>query len=324
MELAVDHRTPLLSAAPSRSDVARRTRSGQSEALQQVLAELGERVKPITLARERTLPVAAPFDRLLPDEGLVRGRVLSCRGVADTSLAFGLIRDALAQGAWGALVDVSTFGADAASEFGIPLERIVRVETGAAEAESTAGVGAVASWIDVMGAAVDGFDVVVTTVPAEVRSARSPAAVRKLATRVQQKGAIVVVLGESGALTSDLVFSTERTEWSGVTEGAGHLRSRIIHVVAGGRRLPVSRNVSLLVDATSGRAVCSLAPAPTIGSVSGTRATVDIVDMAEESSERDPQAELLAEMADSLAATTDPDAGLRGLDSDASDRRLAG
>ncbi len=324
MELAVDHRTPLLSAAPSRSDVDRRTHSGKSEALQQVLAELGERVKPITLARERTLPVAAPFDRLLPDEGMVRGRVLSCRGVADTSLAFGLIRDALAEGAWGALVDVGTFGADAASEFGIPLERIVRVETGAAEAERTTGVGAVASWIDVMGAAVDGFDVVVTTVPAELRGARSPAAVRKLVTRVQQKGAIVVVLGESGALNCDLVLSTGHTEWTGVTQGAGHLRSRVIHVEAGGRRLPVSRHVSLLVDATSGRAVCSLAPAPAVGSTSRTESTVDIVDMAQESSERDPQAELLAEMAGSLAAATDPGVGIGGLDSDDSDHRLAG
>lgn len=306
MELAVDHRTPSLSAAPSRPETDRRAGSRQSEALQHVLAELGERVKPVTLARERTLPVAAPFDRLLPDEGMVRGRVLSCQGVADTSLAFGLIRDALAEGAWGALVDVATFGVDAASEFGIPLERVVRIETGAADAERAAGVGAVASWIDVMGAAIDGFDVVVTTVPAELRGAKSPASVRKLATRVQQRGAVVVVLGESGALPSDLVLTTERTEWVGVTQGAGHLRSRVVHVVAGGRRLPVPRNVSLLVDATSGRAVCSLAPVPGIGSAS------DIIDLAEEStSERDPQAELLAEMTDSL-------------DSGDHDRRLAG
>lgn len=321
MELAVDHRTPSLSAAPSRSGVDRSTCSQQSEALRNVLAELGERVKPVTLARERTLPVAAPFDRLLPDEGMVRGRVLSCRGVADTSLAFGLIRDALVEGAWGALVDVATFGADAASEFGIPLERIVRIETGAADAERVAGVGAVASWIDVMGAAVDGFDVVVTTVPAELRGARSPAAVRKLATRVQQKGAVVVVLGESGALSSDLVMSTERAEWIGVGQGAGHLRSRVVHVVAGGRRLPVSRKVSLLVDATSGRVACSLAPVPSIGP--------DIIDLAEEStSERDPQAELLAEMTDSLVAVTgtsaDTGTGTGSLDSDDHDRRLAG
>ncbi len=301
MELAVDHRTPSLSAPPSRPEAGRRNRPQQSEALRDVLAELGERVKPITLAREQTLPVAPPFDRLLPDEGLVRGRVLSCQGVADTSLAFGLIAAALVEGAWAVMVDVATFGADAASEFGIPLERIVRVESGVTEAERSAGVGGVASWIDVMGAAVDGFDVVVTKVPAELRGERRPAAVRKLATRVQQKGAIVVVLGETGALSSDLVFSTKHTEWSGVSNGAGHLRSRVVTVAAGGRRLPASRTVSLLVDASSGRTACSLAPVPAHGS--GADLVVDLAEHAE--TERDPQAELLAEMADSLDAADD-------------------
>jgi hypothetical protein len=312
MELAVDHRTPSLSAPPSRPEAGRSDRSQQSDALRDVLAELGERVKPITLARERTLPVAAPFDQLLPDEGLVRGRVLSCRGVADTSLAFGLIAEALVEGAWAAMVDVATFGADAASEFGIPLERIVRVESGVTEAEQSAGVGAVASWIDVMGAAIDGFDVVVTKVPAELlsdrqHSERRPAAVRKLATRVQQKGSIVIVLGETGALSSDLVFSTDSTEWSGVTHGAGHLQSRVIAVAAGGRRLPAARAVSLIVDAASGRAVCSLAPTP---------AADLMIDLAADSTgERDPQAELLVEMTDNLDVTDTVSSG---------DHRLAG
>lgn len=306
MELAVDHRTPSLSTPPSRPEAGRRAGSQQSDALRDVLAELGERVKPITLARERTLPVAAPFDQLLPDEGMVRGRVLSCRGVADTSLAFGLISEALAEGAWAAMVDVATFGADAASEFGIPLERVVRVESGSPESERSAGVGAVASWIDVMGAAIDGFDVVVTKVPAELHDGRNragqnrerrPPALRKLVTRVQQKGAIVVVIGETGALSSDLVFSTEHTGWSGVTDGAGHLRSRVVTVAAGGRRLPGSRTVSLLVEGAAGRAVCSLAPASAVGPE-----TDLVVDLAEQPAvvERDPQAELLAEMADNL------------------------
>lgn len=287
--------------------------------MRDVLAELGERVKPITLARERTLPVAAPFERLLPAEGLVRGRVLSCRGVADTSLAFGLIAEALAAGAWAAMVDVATFGADAASEFGIPLERVVRVESGVADAVRSSGAGVVSTWIDVMGAAVDGFDVVVTTVPAELRReagrhGRRPAALRKLATRIQQKEAVVVVLGESGALSSDLVFSTEHTEWSGVVDGAGHLRSRIVRVAAGGRRHPVGRTVTLLLDGTAGRTVCSLAPAPE------TPSHVDhVVDLAEHpETERDPQAELLAEMTESLVAAD-------GIDSTGDDEhRLAG
>ncbi len=291
MEFAVDHRTPSLSTPPAVGDASRRSEAQRANALRDVLAELGERVKPIALARERTLPVPAPFDRLFPEEGLVRGRVLSCRGGAETSLSFGLIADALRQGAWAAVVDVATFGADAASEFGIPLERVVRVDSGDA---GSGDVGTVASWIDVMGAAVDGFDVIVTKVPGELRGA----AVRKLATRIQQKGAVVVVLGESGALGSDLVFSADHTNWSGISSGAGHLRSRVVTVVAGGRRLPVTRTVPLLIDVAAGRVTCSIA------------------DSAEHSeAERDPQAELLVEMAESLDASG-------ALDGD--DHRLAG
>ena len=316
MEFAVDHRTPSLSSPPSRAGKRWRTEAQRADALRDVLAELGERVKPVTLARERTLPVAAPFDRLLPDEGLVRGRVLSCRGVAETSLAFGVIAEALKQGAWAAVVDVATFGADAASEFGIPLERVVRVDSGGV---GEGGVGELAAWSDVMGAAVDGFDVVVTKVPAELRGA----AVRKLANRIQQKGSVVVVLGESGALGSDLVFAADHTSWSGISSGAGHLRSRVVTVAAGGRRLPAARTVPLLIDAASGRVACS------VSSVSAPEVGTDlVVDIAEHwEAERDPQAELLAEMTESLDAPHVPDVpDVPGaLDAvDDGDHRLAG
>src|SRR6056297_3534833 len=124
MELAVDHRTPLRSAPPSRQGAS------QDDALSKVLAELGDRVKPVALARERTMPVASVFDELLPDDGLVRGRVVSCHGAAAATSAFGLVAEALVAGAWMAVVDVVTFGADAAAEMGVPLERVVRVDTG--------------------------------------------------------------------------------------------------------------------------------------------------------------------------------------------------
>lgn len=294
MEFAVDHRTPTLSAPPSRSVSGQRSDAERADALRGVLAELGERVKPITLARERTLPVAEFFDRILPDEGLVRGRVMSCQGVADTSLAFGLIRDALIGGAWAAVIDVATFGADAAAEFGVPLERVVRVETGVDAAERSAGVGNDAAWIDAMGAAVDGFDVVVTRVPAGLRGDRRPAAVRKLAARLQQKGAVVVVLGESGALTSDVTLATSRTSWRGLGDGHGYLRARTIDVVAGGRRLPAERSASLLVEeasSTPGRVTLSLVPEVAL--------SPERLGVAET---RDPQAELLAEMAAEMPA----------------------
>ncbi|MFK7917790.1 MAG: hypothetical protein AB8G14_06910 [Ilumatobacter sp.] len=307
MEFAVDHRTPALSAPPSRPGVGQRSGSERADALRDVLAELGERVKPVVMARERTLPVAAPFAQVLPDDGLVRGRVMSCHGVADTSLAFGLIREALIGGAWAAVVDVSTFGADAASEFGIPLERVVRVETGVDAAERSAGVGNDAAWIDVMGAAVDGFDMVVTRVPAGLRGERRPAAVRKLIARIQQQGAVVVALGETGALSSDIVLTTDSTSWEGLGDGSGHLRARTIDVVASGRRLPAPRSASISVEGAvngRGRVVLSV-----VSEAVDTPTGPVVVDV------RDPQEELLAEMAAEMPAdAVAPD----------TERRLAG
>ncbi|MFT4656629.1 MAG: hypothetical protein ACJAXA_000548 [Candidatus Aldehydirespiratoraceae bacterium] len=277
MELAVDHRTPSLSTPLSRRDPAK------SEALRHVLAALGERVKPVALARDRTMPVAAPFDRLLPEDGLVRGHVMSCQGAAATSMAFGLVRDALVAGAWMAVVDVATFGTDAAAEFGIPLERVVRIETGVDSSAATD-----LEWIDVMGAAVDGFDLVVTRVPAGLTGDHRPAAVRKFIARLQQKGAVVVVLGASGALAADIELTTAHTVWSGLGDGSGHLRQRVIDIEASGRRLPGARTCSIqLVGQNTGSESCvefDLAPTPA-------------------SSGRDPQAELLAEMASSVTVT---------------------
>lgn len=277
MEIAVDHRRPSPSLAPAAP--APRSRTERS-ALQDVLAELGERVKPISLAREQTLALADPFDQLLP-EGLVRGRVVSCQGNAARSVAFGLVRAALADGAWMAVVDVSTFGTDSAAEFGVPLERVVRIET---------DVRSSGRWIDVMAAAVDGFDLVLTRVPPELHD-RRPAAVRTLLSRLRRTGAVIVTLGASGALGADVELMTQRTIWSGLGDGSGHLDRRIVHVQAGGRRIAARRSCAIEMSGV------------------GTRVSVGAV------ADRDPQAELLAEMADAVQVHDLDDVG---------DRRLVG
>ncbi len=231
------------------------------------------------------MPVAHPFDRLLPD-GLMRGQVVSCRGSGARSVAFGLVSTALAEGAWMAVIDVPTFGTDAAAELGVPLERVVRVETNAV---GSSGSG----WVDVMGAAVDGFDLVLTRVPAELHD-RRPAAVRKLNSRVRQKGAVVVTLGTAGALGGDIELTTQRTSWAGLEDGAGHLERRVVEVQASGRRIPERRSCAIEM----------------VGA--GTRVALGVA------TERDPQAELLAEM----TATTEKADGV--VVTDLNDRRLAG
>ena len=178
-------------------------------------------VAPLVLARERTLPVAEMFDGLFAERGLVRGRVIACTGPAATSLALALVSSSIAAGSWLAMIDVPTIGLDAASEFGIALERVVAVRADGAR------------WPDVVAAAADGFELLLARVPAGV----APATMRKVATRLRQRDAVMIVLGDPGALSCDGVLDSNSVEWTGLGDGHGHLRQRRLVVEASGRRL---------------------------------------------------------------------------------------
>lgn len=203
--------------------------------LPEALAALGDRVAPITLARERSLPVPEAVSHLFPDGGLVRGRVLSCSGSAATSLACSLLAPTVAAGGWVVVVDLPTLGLDAACELGMSLERVVAVDAGSDPQR----------WVEVVAAAADGFDVMMVRVPDGLR----PAALRKLATRIRQQGAVVLVLGESGGLPCDGELRAEGRRWEGIGAGCGHLRRRAVDVTAAGRRLPGVRRGELAVPA---------------------------------------------------------------------------
>jgi len=202
------------------------------------LAALTDRVAPISLARERTLPVSEPFTELFVEGGLVRGRTISCQGPAATSAALALIAPAIAAGAWLAVVDLPTIGLDAASELGVPLERIVAIDTGA-DAHGTS------KWVDVVAAAADGFDVLLVRVPDDLQAG----AVRKLVMRLRQREVVTVVLGDPGMLDCDGMLSTQAPHWSGLGDGHGHMRARQVVVAATGRRLPGQRQCRLATPA---------------------------------------------------------------------------
>lgn len=241
--------------------------------LSAVLARLGDRVAPISLARERLLSVSAPLRGLFVEEGLVRGRVVSCRGDASTSVALALVQEAMAEGSWLAVVDVATFGVDAAGELGIPLERVVRIDCGAScgDAHDIADVGAAAdgcsggdesraaNWVDVMAATIDGFDLVITRLPTDLGAAGSTSS-RRLVSRLQQRGAVIVVIGDAGTFPVDVTLSSTRAEWSGLGEGEGRLRRRRVDIEASGRRQPLVRRGSL--DLVGGRARVVLRTVP--------------------------------------------------------------
>jgi hypothetical protein len=193
--------------------------------LADALTALGERVAPISLARERTLPLPGDLSGFFPEGGLVRGRSVQCTGPSATSLALSLVAPAIAGGSWLAFVDLPTIGLDAASEYGVPLERVVRIDTVVGDEAHR--------WSDVVAAAADGFDVLMVRVPPGI----PPTVMRKVMTRVQQRGAVVVVVGDSGSMLCDAELTVDSAAWHGVTTGAGHLRQRTITVRSGGRRM---------------------------------------------------------------------------------------
>lgn len=198
------------------------------------LAALSERVAPLALARERVMPVADTVAELFVEGGLVRGRTFACQGPAATSVALTLVAPAVNAGAWLAIIDLPTIGLDAASELGVPIERVVAICTGD---DGRCG----RRWPEVVAAAADGFDVLLVRVPTDV----VPGALRKLGVRLRQRGVVTVVLGDPGLMSCDGLLQTEAPVWSGLGDGHGHLRRRSVTVMASGRRSPGARRCQL-------------------------------------------------------------------------------
>jgi hypothetical protein len=202
--------------------------------------DLAAAVAPSALARQRTLPVADPLLPLLPDGGLTRGRTITCRGIAATSLSLALTAAATGAGAWLAVVDVPWLGVEAAAELGVPLERLVRI------ASPSPGDGG--AWADVVAAVLDGFEVVVTRVPRRINAGM----LRRVQARVQAREGVLLAVGDPGPLGVDLAMEAARPVWEGVGRGDGHLRGRRVTVVASGRRIPRPRRTELWLPGPGG------------------------------------------------------------------------
>ena len=201
--------------------------------------DLAAAVARTALAGERTLPVAAPLAPLLPDGALVRGRTVACQGVAATSLALALTVEATSAGGWLAVVDIPWLGVEAAGELGIPLERLVRVDPGPERRQV---------WADLLAAVLDGFDLVVTRVPAGI----GQGTLRRVRSRAQARGAVLITLGASDGASADVMMHTATVTWEGIAAGHGHLRARRVGVESSGRRVPVPRRVDVWLPGPDG------------------------------------------------------------------------
>ena len=180
------------------------------------LSELASLARPVSLARERVLPVGDVLRPLLAEAGLRRG--LTCSVSGSTSLALALLAEASAAGCWCAAVGVPELGLVAAAEMGIALERLALIPSPPPE-----------QWAPVVAALVDGIDIVL------VRPAgRSTTSARRLSARARERGTVLVLLGAAW-WPAELNLYVLHRRWSGLGEGHGNLEGQVLEVASRGR-----------------------------------------------------------------------------------------
>jgi hypothetical protein len=166
-------------------------------------------------APDRMLPVIRDLRPLLPGGGLRRGSTVATSGA--TSLVIGLLAAASQAGSWCAVVGMPTIGAIAAAEAGVELGRLALVPHPGPE------------WATVVGALLDGFDVVAIVPPGPVAVSLT----KRLAARARQRGSVLIGCGRwPGA---DLTIDATSSVWTGLAGGRGRLRHRDLAVTSRGR-----------------------------------------------------------------------------------------
>jgi hypothetical protein len=191
---------------------------------------------------DRVLPVDEVITSLFPAAGLQRGHMVGCSGPAATSLALAVVARAATAGAWVAAVGVPTLGVEAAAEAGVPLSRLVLVDID----ESQQAV----SWAERIGAAADGFEIILTCPPPGAERM-----LRKVRQRLQARGAVlVVILPTPEQFACDVELVTSTVEWLGIGSGHGGLVGRRVSITSHGRRSPRPMQIELWLPGPDGRA----------------------------------------------------------------------
>ncbi len=198
-----------------------------------------DRMLPAVPARERSLPIDEVFASMLPGGALQRGHVVGCTGAAAMTLALTLAARPVATGSWLAVVGVPMVGVESAAELGVPLARLVHVAVD----------GGPSVWAERVGAAADGFDVVLTRPPAGAERV-----LRKVRTRLQARGVVLLAVSPSNpSVSCDVEFTTTAIDWIGIGHGSGRLVGRRATVRCGGRRVPRPVERELWLPGPDGR-----------------------------------------------------------------------
>jgi hypothetical protein len=182
---------------------------------------VADRVAPLALAQERTLPVLESLAGLFPEGGLRRGSVIAVEGIGATSLALAVAAGPSASGSWTAVVGDQGIGLAAAEEAGVVLERLLMIETPSSGSSDASAVAAL----------VGAVDVVMIGPGVRLRPADS----RRLSARMRERGSVIIRVGGVDAPGVDVGLRIVESEWTGLGAGHGLLRARRIRIETQGR-----------------------------------------------------------------------------------------
>lgn len=142
------------------------------------------RAAPPVLARDRLLRVGGELGNVLPAGGIRRGATVALDGppgAGSTTIACTLAAAATSAGEWAAVVDPDgTFGARAAADAGVALERCAFIREVSAD-----------RWATVVAALLDGVTLVIADTPPALRAGDA----RRLTARARERAAVFVPLG---------------------------------------------------------------------------------------------------------------------------------
>ena len=213
------------------------------------LAALAPRLDTGPLAGERVVAVHPALAGVLP-QGLPRGSTVRSTGQAAVSGAFLLAAAASQAGAWIGVAGLPALGIQACAEAGVVLDRVVAVRDRAGRRDAGSRTGASSgsdvsgftddTWGQVLGALIDGFDVVVFGAADRVRAGTA----RRVQSRLAHRGVVLLIVGATGSFSCDIEVDTRAT-WEGLEEGHGHLRARRVDVSVDGRRIRRTQRDSL-------------------------------------------------------------------------------